>query len=270
MSPRPVPDRDDAMARRFLDAAAQLIDAMFAEGRDDRPARLRAIDFPAALQWIRIDDVVRLAGESGPDGASRKAFHNRWPTKDEFVKDAVVHTMLYRDGPATDPTAAGEQLTGIAAQAADSLSAATITMADTLLDALLDHPRSFLLMHVGPLLAQHPELHRAITARLGEARAPWYDGYAALLAGLRLELRPGWTVDRLGLAITAMLDGFLLRARVHTEEIEALRWRDASLFADTLIAFSLGVIDTDSAGESSRAALDAAVHRSLGRPGQSS
>jgi AcrR family transcriptional regulator len=265
MSPRPVPGRDDALARRFLDAAAQLIDAMFAENRRDRPPRLRAIDFPAALQWIRVDDVVRLAAESGPDGISRKAFHNRWPTKDEFVKDAVVHTMLYLDAPATDPTVAGDQLTAVAATAPESLSAATIAMADTLLDALLDHPRSFLLMHIGPILAQHPELHAAIVNRLGETRAAWYDGYASLLAELRLTLRPGWTVDRLGLAITAMLDGFLLRARIHNEEIEALRWRDASLFADTLIAFSLGVIDTDATGTSSRTALDAAVHRALRR-----
>jgi AcrR family transcriptional regulator len=254
------------MARRFLDAAAQLIDAMFAENRQGRPPRLRAIDFPAALQWIRIDDVVRLAGESGPGGISRKAFHNRWPTKDEFVKDAVVHTMLYRDAPAVDPTAAGDQLAEIAGVAADSLSKATIQMADVLLDALLDHPRSFLLMHIGPILAQHPELHATIVRRLGEARAPWYDGYASLLTELRLTLRPGWTVERLGLAITAMLDGFLLRARIHTEELAALRWRDASLFADTLIAFSLGVIDTDGTGRSSRAELDAAVHRALGRP----
>ena len=267
MSPRPVPGRDDALARRFLDAAAQLIDAMFAENRLDRPPRLRAIAFPAALQWIRIDDVVRLAAESGPDPISRKAFHNRWPTKDEFVKDAVVHTMLYRDAPAADPTAAGQRVVAIAEQAAESLSTATIAIADALLDALLDHPRSFLLMHIGPLLAQHPDLHRAIIARLGEARAPWYDGYAALLAGLRLELRPGWTVERLGLAMTAMLDGFLLRARIHTAEVESLRWQDASLFADTLIAFSLGAIDTDSTGRSSRADLDAAVHRALGRLG---
>lgn len=266
MSPRPVPGRDDALAHRFLDAAAQLIDAMFAEHRHDRPPRLRAIDFPAALQWIRVDDVVRLAAESGPDGISRKAFHNRWPTKDEFVKDAVVHTMLYRDDAlATDPTRAGEQLTGIAEQAADSLSTATIMMADTLLDALLDHPRSFLLMHIGPILAQHPDLHTAIVNRLGETRVPWYDGYAALLAGLQLELRPGWTVERLGLAMTTMLDGFLLRARIHTEEVELLRWHDASVFADTLIAFMLGAIDTDATGESSRAALDAAVHRGLQR-----
>jgi hypothetical protein len=255
------------MARRFLDAAAQLIDAMFTESRRDRPPRLRAIDFPAALQWIRIDDVVRLAAESGPDGISRKAFHNRWPTKDEFVRDAVVHTMLYRDAPAADPTIAGQHLDGIAEVAAESLSTATISLADALLDALLDHPRSFLLMHIGPVLAQHPDLHRAIAARLDETRAPWYDGYAALLAGLRLDLRPGWTVERLGLALTAMLDGFLLRARIHPAEIESLRWRDASLFADTLIAFSLGVIDTDSAGESSRAALDAAVRNASGRLG---
>jgi AcrR family transcriptional regulator len=266
MSPRPAPHRDDAAAHRFLDAGAQLIDAMFVEDRDDRPARLRSIDFPAALQWVRVDDVIRVAKESGASGISRKAFHNRWPTKDDFVKDAILHTMLYRDAPATDPTINGPQVIDVAGIARESLSEATITLADTLLEALLTHPRSFLLMHIGPVLAQHPDLHAAVASRLGETRAPWYDGYASLMTGLNITLRPGWTIERLGLVITAMLDGFLLRSRVHTSELDELRWQGASLFADALIAFSLGVIDTDASGQSSRAALDGAVQRSLGGP----
>lgn len=264
MSPRPTPHRDDAAAHRFLDAGAQLIDAMFVEDREDRPARLRSIDFPAALQWVRVDDVIRVAQESGATGISRKAFHNRWPTKDDYVKDAILHTMLYRDAPTADPTTNGPHVADVAGLAAESLSSATIVLADSLLDALLAHPRSFLLMHIGPVLAQHPDLHAAVVGRLRESRAPWYEGYASLLSGLRLTLRPGWTIERFGLAVTAMLDGFLLRTRIHTTELEELRWEDASLFAEALIAFSLGVIDTDASGQSARATLDGAVRRSLG------
>src|SRR5262245_14529434 len=104
MSPRRAPSRHDTTACRFLDAAAQLIDAMFVDSEDDRPPRLRHLDFPAALEWLRVDDVIRLAQTAG-EGASKKAFHNRWMHKDEFVRDAVVHTMLYRDDPDTNPGA---------------------------------------------------------------------------------------------------------------------------------------------------------------------
>jgi len=252
MSPRPAPTRGDDTARRFLDAAAQLIDAMFVSSVDDRPPRLRSLDFPAALEWLRIEDVVRLT-----DGVSRKAFHNRWETKDAFIRDAVIHTILYRDQPDADPTRTDQRTFADAARLAQgTLSRITALLADDLLNTLLQHPRSFLLMHVGPVLAQHPDLHDAILDRLHETRRPWYEGYGYLLTTLGMRLRPGWTIERVGMAITAMLDGFLLRTRVHPAEMQALRWENASLFADTITAFSLGVVDTGS-GLSARAALDA-------------
>jgi len=61
------------------------------------------------------------------------------------------------------------------------------------------------------------------------------------------------------MAIIAMLDGFLLRSRLQGDELEALGWEDASLFADTIAAFSLGVVDSPPSGLSARAALDAAT-----------
>jgi hypothetical protein len=255
--PRPVPTRGDATARRFLDAAAQLIDATFVSSVDNRPPRLRSLAFPAALEWLRIEDVVRLAhGE----GASRKAFHNRWETKDEFIRDAVIHTMLYRDGPGMDPTTNSRAFADAARLAGGSLSGIIMVLADELLEALLQHPRSFLLMHVGPVLAQHPELHASILDRLSESRRPWYEGYGYLLTTLGLQLRPGWTIERIGMALTAMLDGFLLRSRLQGAELQALRWENASLFADTIAAFILGVVDDEAGGVSVRAALDAAGH----------
>jgi hypothetical protein len=252
MSPRPAPTRGDDTARRFLDAAAQLIDAMFVSSVEHRPTRLRSLDFPAALEWLRIEDVVRLT-----EGASRKAFHNRWETKDAFIRDAVIHTILFRDQPDADPTATDHSMFVAAAERSHgSLSRIVAQLADEMLNALLQHPRSFLLMHIGPVLAQHPDLHDAILDRLHETRRPWYEGYGYLLTTLGMRLRPGWTIERVGMAITAMLDGFLLRTRVHPAEMRALRWEDASLFADTITAFSLGVVDAGS-GLSARAALDA-------------
>jgi hypothetical protein len=231
MSPRPAPTRGDDTARRFLDAAAQLIDAMFVSSVDHRPTRLRSLDFPAALEWLRIEDVVRLT-----EGASRKAFHNRWETKDAIIRDAVIHTILFRDQPDADPTATDHSMFVAAAERSQgSLSRIVALLADEMLNAFL---------------------HNAILDRLHETRRPWYEGYGYLLTTLGMRLRPGWTIERVGMAITAMLDGFLLRTRVHPAEMRALRWEDASLFADTITAFSLGVVDAGS-GLSARAALDA-------------
>lgn len=250
--PRPAPTRGDATARRFLDAAAQLIDASFVSSVEDRPPRLRSLDFPATLEWLRIEDVVRLAS-----GASRKAFHNRWYTKDEFIRDAIVHTMLYADDPAADPTTTnGAVFADTAAEASGSLARMVVLLADGLLDALLAHPRSFLLLHVGPVLAQHPDLQAALVERLVDKRRPWYEGYGYLLNSLGLRLRPGWTVTRVGMAITSMLDGFLLRSRLHPDEMAALRWEDASLFAETVAAFILGILDPTGTGHTVHQALD--------------
>ncbi|MDX2972370.1 hypothetical protein [Kribbella solani] len=258
MSPRPAPKPDDVSGKQFLDAAAQLIDAMFAASPADRPRRLQVIDFPAALQWLRIEDVVKVAQGEHDSGVSQKALHNRWTTKDEFIKAAVIHTMLYRDDPAPDPTTA-EHLTAQLDDKTAPGAALIIQLADALLSALLDHPRSFLLMHIGPLLAQHPELHAEIVKRLHEPRAPWYAGYEALMMQLGVSLRPGWTIERLGMAITAMLDGFLLRSRIHPVEVEALRGHMGSLFAESLLAMILGAIDIDGSGRSVDRAFDTAT-----------
>jgi hypothetical protein len=53
-----------------------------------------------------------------------------------------------------------------------------------------------------------------------------------------------------------MLDGFLLRSRIQPEEMTACRWEGASLLADTMIAFSIGVIDSEVSGRTSREVLD--------------
>lgn len=258
MSPRPAPNRHDPSAARFLDAAAQLIDAMFVQDRADRPARLRAIDFPAALQWLRVDDVIRLASESGAPGISRKAFHNRWGTKDEFLRDAVVYTMLYQDHPESDPAAFAGDLSAVKT-APPSASWAVARLSDTVLDTLLSHPRSFLLMHIGPLLDQHPDLHSAVLGSMNSSRAAWHQGYAELLRGFGLQLRPGWSLESVGLALQAILDGFVMRSRIEPNSMRRFRWAEASLFANTVLAFCVGIIDTDHSGLSTAGILDKAT-----------
>jgi len=74
MSPRPVPSRDDETAQRFLAAAAQLIDVYLHADpkRREQSARLKQIRFPAALEWLRTEDVIRLAAAKGSEGASHR------------------------------------------------------------------------------------------------------------------------------------------------------------------------------------------------------
>jgi hypothetical protein len=81
-------------------------------------------------------------------------------------------------------------------------------------------------------------------------------GYESLMHSLGLSLRPGWTIERLGMAITAMLDGFLLRSRIHGDEPAALHGAQGSLFADALLALILGVVDSDGRGRSVGYAFD--------------
>ncbi|HUC57195.1 MAG TPA: hypothetical protein VMA95_07325 [Streptosporangiaceae bacterium] len=254
MSPRPAPSRHDATARQFLRAAASLIDAYLDDrAGDDRPARLKSIRFPAALDWLRTEDVIRLAAAEGSSGVSRKAFFNRWATRDEFLPDALVFALVYDEVP-EDPKDAAKQAPE--ASAAPSFAGAVASIADEVLASLQRHPRSYLTLHIGPLLAQHPRLRDAILPSMRQGNAVWADGFAALIEDLGVALRPEWTAQRLALALQAALDGFLLRYRVQPEDFMESGWEGAGLFADTVIALVLGIIDAERNGESGRAALD--------------
>ena len=258
MSPRPAASRQDATARQFLATAARLIDAYLDDHpHDNRPARLRAIRFPAALDWLRTEDVIRLAATSGNGGASRKAFFNRWPSREEFLCDALVYALVHEEV-AEDPKEQARQMPAEAA-AASPFSAAVIRISDDVLDSLRRHPRSYLTLHIGPLLPQHPLLWKALMPAMQQGISVWADGYAALLTDLGLVLRPGWTPQRLALALQAALDGFLLRYRIQPDEYPAASWEGAGIFADTVLAIILGAIDADRSGRPGRAVLDQLV-----------
>jgi AcrR family transcriptional regulator len=258
---RPRPSRHDATAQRFLRAAAQLFDAYLHDGpRGDRPARLRAIRFPAALDWLRTEDVIRLANATeGASGTSRKSFFNRWPTREEFLSDALIYALVTEVAPGDPRQQAKEMPAEATASAATSFSEAVLRISDQLLDSLRSQPRSYLTMHVGPLLPQHPRLWETLLPSMQEGSSVWADGYAALLTDLGLSLRPEWTPQRLGLALQAVLDGFVLRFRIQPDDYQSARWEGASIFADTILALVLGVLDHDRTGESGRVMLDRVV-----------
>jgi AcrR family transcriptional regulator len=260
VSPRPAPSRHDATARQFLKAAAALIDAYLDDQPlDTRPARLKSIRFPAALDWLRTEDVIRLAGAEGRAGVSRKAFFNRWPTRDEFLPDAIVYALVYDDVP-DDPKDLAKQMPPEVVKAA-SFADSVLELSQSVLDSLRRNPRSYLTLHIGPLLAQHPSLWEALLPSMRQGNDVWAEGFAALLDELGLVLRPEWTPRRLALALQAALDGFLLRYRIQPAEFAETSWEGAGIFADTVIAIVLGITDTDRNGESGRAALDRLASR---------
>jgi hypothetical protein len=258
MSPRPAASRHDATALQFLKAATQLIDAYLDDqAGDTRPTRLRSIRFPAALEWLRTEDVIRMAAAGSGAGPSRKAFFNRWPTREEFLPDAVVYALVDDQVP-EPPNEQAREVPGTAASPAP-FSQEVIRIADGLLASLQRHPRSYLTLHIGPLLAQHPSLWEALKPAMRNGIQVWADGYAAVLADLGLVMRPGWTPHRLSLALQAALDGFLLRYRIMPEDYPTSSWEGAGIFADTVIAMILGVIDADRSGTDGRQALDRLV-----------
>lgn len=267
MSPRPPASRHDATARNFLDAAADLIDAYLqAEAlRPEQSARLRQIRFPAALEWLRVEDVIRLARSGGGDGVSRKAFFNRWPTKDDFLADAVVHAAM-REHTGTNPTDYAKKLCEV--PQAPSLSVGIAGVADALLDELLRHPRNFITLHLGPLLPQHPRLWKALLELIYSDRDAWIGQYEAMLNDLGLTLRPEWTSERVALVLQILVDGFVLRSRVEPAKIAAARDGEHTLLADTIVALALSVIDWGDGRTAARADLDERARTQRGRAGE--
>jgi hypothetical protein len=255
VSPRPAPSRSDATARRFLKAATQLIDAYLDDQpADSRPARLRSIRFPAALEWLRTEDVIRLAASQGVSGASRKAFFNRWQAREEFLSDAVIYALVHDEVP-EDPTEHAEHLPEELADAS-SVSAGVVRIADSVLESLQRNPRSYLTLHLGPLLPQHPQLWAALLPAMRRGEQAWADGLAVLLADSGLVLRPGWTPYRLVLALQTVLDGCMLRYRIQPDDYPGTPREGIGIFADTVLAVVLGAIDADRGGADGMAALD--------------
>jgi hypothetical protein len=260
VSPRPQASRHDPTAERFLKAAVRLIDAYLGDQPlgPESPPRLRSIRFPAALEWLRTEDVIRLTAANGADGVSRKAFFNRWPTREAFLPDALVYALVY----AEDTADVADQSTQVPqALQANLFSEEAVRIADGVLDSLLRQPRSYLTLHIGPLLPQHPHLWEALVPEMRRIIGTWADGYAALLTEAGLVLRPEWTPHRAALALQAMIDGFLLRYRIQPEDYPTSRWAGAGLFADTVIAFVLGAVDAERSAATGRESLDALINR---------
>ena len=253
MSLRSRPSRHDTAALHFLSAAADLLDAFLQEEPIGplQSQRLGHISFPTALDWLRTDDVIRLAPSWSGEAARRRAFFSRWSTRADFLADAVVYALLREQAEIPAPRHSQDS----------TVSQLVADVTYDLLASLVQHPRSYLVLHLGPLLPRHPQLAKALLPSSRTAVRTWADLYRRLADELDLVLRPEWTFKRLSVVLQAMLDGFVLRHRVVAAGNRRLDWKDANVLADAVIALLLGAVDWDLTGQSGRAALDTSAGR---------
>ena len=258
VSPRPSPTRHDQTAVRYLTAASILIDSVLSEG-DFSSRRLSHLHYPAALEWIRIEDVVAVARQNNKTPVSKKALTTRWSSKDGFIQDAVLYAMLYHDDETRDPSYQAPRMDRVR----NGLFSSSVTqMADELSQGLLNDPRSFLLAHIAPLFPRHHDLAAAVASSADNVHRQWISEYPVMLEHLGCTFRSDWPAERITLSLQMMLDGLVVRYRVNPELIQSSNWEGASIFADTVIAFLNGVLDIQGDGLSGRAWLD---HRLEGR-----
>ncbi len=253
MSPRPAASRSDATAILFLEAAAELIDASLSPSQEV-PPRLRQIRFPAALDWLRIEDVLRLV--KGQPGGSRQALHQRWDHRDAFIQDAIVYAAQFRDA---DPVPREQVLARLDDVADQPLGHGIATYAKEFLAFVERTPRSFLLSHLAGLLDRHPDLHEACLDAWLEGRGPFTEAFRSLLGRLDVTLRPEWTITRFDRALVALVDGFVLQGRLWPDNRVGDAWGYADCFAESVVALTLGALDVDRTSQTAREALSRQV-----------
>ncbi len=254
MSPRPAATRSDPTARLFLDAAADLIDASLSPTAENPPRRLRGFQFPPALDWLRIEDVVRMVADR--PGGSRQSFHQRWQSKESFIQDAVIYTVQYRDRPQAELAPLLARLPGLAdGPLGDSMA----VFAREFIGFVESVPRVFLMSHLAGHLDRHPELHQRFLDVWLPGRQPVVDAFAQLLDRLPIVLRPEWTAGRFDRALQALLDGVVLQSRLQPDGSIDDAWTHADLFAEAVVALTLGALDTSRTGASAIATLTAAA-----------
>jgi hypothetical protein len=256
MSPRPAPSVRDETGLRFLQAGANLVDALLgAQRRDDLPPRLRSLHFPAPLDWIRIEDVIREA-QQGASPVSAKAFWNRWPDKDSFMVDLAIHAITY-GGEGSSPKTAElrEGMVDTDATFAERIEALTASV----MAELVGRPRSFLLGHLAAVAHHAPLLQAALEAAIDEDNASWTAYYEAVAATVGLGWRPGWDAARAQVTVQALIDGLLIRSRVVRSPAEGSLWDPVPLFADATTALFASILDLDADHRTVRQLLDDGV-----------
>lgn len=260
MSPRPAPSVHDETGVRFLLAGASLVDALLgAQQRDDLPPRLRSLHFPAPLDWIRIEDVIREA-QHGTSSVSAKAFWNRWPDKDSFMVDLAVYAITYGGEGGTPRTwALRESMVDTEATFAQRIEALTASV----MNELAASPRSYLLGHLAAVAHHVPALQQALEDSIDNDNHNWTTFYDAVIESVGLGWRPGWDAARAQVTVQALIDGLLIRTRVVRSPGQDGHWDPVPVFADAVTALFASILDLGADGRSAGQVLDDGVDARL-------
>ncbi len=259
MTPRPPPDPRDAFAQKFLQAGLRLVEALVGPASEQElPPRLKSLRFPAPLDWIRIEDVIREARVDEP-GLSAKAFWNRWPDKDSFIVDLVTFAIGEDDN---GGTAAPRTHALRALLAADLPASARVSLLSrSVMAELIGRPRAFLLGHLAAVVHHAPTVRDALAHGVDEDSKTWEEFYEATLAASGLRWRPGWDAQRAQLVMGALIDGILVRSRIRPTEDGRGTWDAAEVLAEATTALFAGMVDLDRSGRSAAQIMDAAAAR---------
>ncbi len=228
------------------------------DGSTPLPPRLRAIRFPAALDWLRVEDVLRVVSADDEAGDSKRAFRNRWATKDDFIRDVVLYCLEYKDFQGTPAPVSYAARTLLVDQSIP-FSRRVATFATGLHTELVGNPRSYLLAHLAPLLLTHPALSEDVAEFVRGDISLWEGMYEEVLLTSGFRLRPGWTVNSLALALHAMLDGLVLRQRVDPERSPTSTWVPDDFVGQALLAVVAAAVDFRGTGQTTSEWVDGQV-----------
>lgn len=216
------------------------------------PPRLRALHFPAPLDWIRVEDVIREARLDQP-AISAKAFWNRWPDKDSFLVD--VGRVAFSDDPVPHTMALREVLVDADA----SLSERIQQLTTTVMTELLARPRSYMLGFLAPIMHASPTLQRTIQDSTDADVAGWTAFYQAVTTATGLSWRPGWDAGRCQVVVQSLIDGLLIRHRLVQELPDGSSWDPISTFTDAVMALFASALDLAGDGRTAAQVLDESI-----------
>lgn len=145
---------------------------------------MRSLHFPAPLEWIRVDDVIREARDSGAQ-VSSKAFRNRWADKDSYLVDLATYAITHtKSGDRSAPATIG--LRGDLVDTHLTFTARIEALTSSVMAELLEDSRSFLLGHLAAVIHHAPGLSVPLRADVEIDNGGWGEFYDAAIRSVGL------------------------------------------------------------------------------------
>ena len=100
------------------------------------------------------------------------------------------------------------------------------------------------------MVNEDPETARLVAEAAASERDMWHTAYRAVLEGADLQLRPGWTIDKLIMVVQMLIDGMVTEHRIHWSDDGHDLVTLSSTLGDAFVAILGSVIDFEKMGES--------------------